>query len=278
MEACLLRQRARHEVTEGSPAFHLWGANCWPLATSLVFWPSSPLSSHELHFPFLCQIPLRRDLRWIYTQWDVTNGMSGCYKHPEYLSNVLQWGNMASPPWPTLCFWHQTMVVATTSGWSWKNPFWLGATVGGHEKRASWQQRRGPGRQKQIESWPWDMWGQSAQCCFSVWSSVCKLSIQTAMSGCLWKCHQVPVSQAFQWDKPEASLHVFCRAGGTQEPVCARQSLYHWSIPLPSPFFMLLKCYNVQSANVRMYLQSRKHFCTNAPLQETSIHLASLSL
>lgn len=35
----------------------------------------------------------------------------------------------------------------------------------------------------------------------------------------------------------------------------------------PCPYHsLLLKCYNVQSANVRMYLQSRKHFCTNAPL------------
>lgn len=116
------------------------------------------------------------------------------------------------------------MVVAATSGWPWKNPFWLGATVSGYEKGASWQQRRGPGRQKQIESPPWDMWGQSAQCCSSVRSSVaalhihwsstrafltkmCKLSTQTAMSGCLLKCRQVQVSQAFQW------LPFMCSAG-----------------------------------------------------------------
>lgn len=46
------------------------------------------------------------------------------------------------------------------------------------------------------------------------------------------------------------------------------------SHPCLHPSCMLLKCHNVQSANVRMYFQSRKHFCADSPSREISVQLS----
>lgn len=147
----------------------------------------------------------------------------------------------------------------------------------------------GPGRQKQIESQPWDPWGQSAHRCFLVWSSVAALHMHWFSTwaflmknmriinpnGDVWvfvKMSPCPGITGFSMEWAQV-LPFVCLAGLEVGPrslfvldKCSTTDLY--SSPHCS---LLLKCYNVQSANVRMYFQSRKHFCTNSPLQETSI-------
>lgn len=105
----------------------------------------------------------------------------------------------------------------------------------------------------------------------------CELSIKTLMSryGVCKNVAMFKYHRPFNGMSQMLPLVLFCRAGGgTWEPVFARQVLYHWATPLPSLSFMLLECYNVQSASVRMYPQSWKHFCTNSALQEISIQFS----